>query len=296
VTITNSTLSGNSAVGGTTNSPGAAGQGLGGAIFNLNGAVSVTYSTVAFNTADGGGALYDLGYMGTDGAQSYSATATLSGSILSDTSGTNDVVVQGPNTVANGGPNIATATITATDPNIVETHSSTGGTVTGSPITTDPGLAPLALNGGDTPTHAITTSSPAFDTGGSCALATDQRGITRPQGTACDIGAFELEVVPPPPTIDRNITLAYNSTHKKFKGRLSAPDDPQCAASASVQIFKQRTGADLKLATVITTDAGSFADPEPRKPGSYYAKAPAFTAPDSAQCLAAKSATLKITR
>jgi hypothetical protein len=34
--------------------------------------------------------------------------------------------------------------------------------------------------------------SPAIDAGAAC-LATDQRGIDRPQGTACDIGAFESQ-------------------------------------------------------------------------------------------------------
>jgi len=33
--------------------------------------------------------------------------------------------------------------------------------------------------------------SPALDTGANCG-ATDQRGITRPQGAACDIGAYEM--------------------------------------------------------------------------------------------------------
>src|SRR6185312_16287019 len=41
--------------------------------------------------------------------------------------------------------------------------------------------------------------SPAIDGGGADGCPkTDQRGITRPQGAACDIGAFEY-VAPPPP-------------------------------------------------------------------------------------------------
>jgi hypothetical protein len=59
----------------------------------------------------------------------------------------------------------------------------------------DPELGPLQDNGGPTATYAITDSSPAFDAGDNAGCpATDQRGITRPQGAACDIGAFELEV------------------------------------------------------------------------------------------------------
>ena len=62
----------------------------------------------------------------------------------------------------------------------------------GSLIGVDPLLGPLADNGGETKTHALLPGSPAIDAGndGTC-LATDQRGIPRPQGAACDIGAFE---------------------------------------------------------------------------------------------------------
>jgi len=42
-------------------------------------------------------------------------------------------------------------------------------------------------------THALLTGSPAIDAGGSCGVTSDQRGIARPQGIACDTGAFELQ-------------------------------------------------------------------------------------------------------
>ena len=55
-------------------------------------------------------------------------------------------------------------------------------------------LAPLADNGGPTPTHALVAGSPAIDAIPGvlpeCA-GTDQRGVDRPQGAGCDIGAFE---------------------------------------------------------------------------------------------------------
>ncbi len=57
-----------------------------------------------------------------------------------------------------------------------------------------PLLAPLADNGGETDTHAIPEGSPARDAAGGVCAATDQRGISRPQGAACDIGSFELEL------------------------------------------------------------------------------------------------------
>jgi hypothetical protein len=54
----------------------------------------------------------------------------------------------------------------------------------------DPRLADPGDNGGETPTQALLADSPAIDAGGSCP-SLDQRGVTRAQGAACDIGAFE---------------------------------------------------------------------------------------------------------
>ncbi len=59
---------------------------------------------------------------------------------------------------------------------------------------TNPLLQPLALNGGQTLNHALSPGSPALDKVPTpCPLGLDQRSVTRPQGQACDIGAFELE-------------------------------------------------------------------------------------------------------
>ena len=53
----------------------------------------------------------------------------------------------------------------------------------------------LADNGGNTLTHSLLPGSPAVDAipADDCTVATDQIGQPRPQGEACDIGAFELE-------------------------------------------------------------------------------------------------------
>ncbi len=63
----------------------------------------------------------------------------------------------------------------------------------GSLVGLDPSIGPLADNGGPTPTHALLMGSPAIDAGGVCA-GTDQRGEPRPQGAACDLGAYEAPV------------------------------------------------------------------------------------------------------
>jgi hypothetical protein len=52
-------------------------------------------------------------------------------------------------------------------------------------------LGPLQDNGGPTPTHGLISGSPAIDAGNCAVLVTDQRGVWRPQGGACDIGVVE---------------------------------------------------------------------------------------------------------
>ncbi|MDQ3928109.1 MAG: Ig-like domain-containing protein, partial [Chloroflexota bacterium] len=60
----------------------------------------------------------------------------------------------------------------------------------------------MANNGGPTQTIALTTDSPALNAipkgQSGCAtttdrVTTDQRGVKRPQGEGCDIGAFETD-------------------------------------------------------------------------------------------------------
>jgi hypothetical protein len=76
---------------------------------------------------------------------------------------------------------------------------------TGSLPDTDPLLDPEGLqdNGGPTKTIALQPNSPAVDLVGQEACpppATDERGVERPQGDACDAGAFELEQQAQPET------------------------------------------------------------------------------------------------
>jgi hypothetical protein len=63
----------------------------------------------------------------------------------------------------------------------------------------NPRIAPLDQNGGPTPTSALLAGSPAIDkgspampgSGGRACVRKDQRGVKRPQGSRCDIGAYE---------------------------------------------------------------------------------------------------------
>lgn len=213
--IVNSTLTGNTAAGGrsgngtTPSNEGKGGAGFGGAVFNLNGALTVRYSTLAGNVATGGGggggsgtgaggAIYSFAYNGAASTGSTSAALAIENSIVSNSTGLYDLVVDKPDAAIGPLPNVSSATTVATGGNVVMTSFAAGlaPALPAFTSTADPQLAPLADNGGPTPTRALGAASPAIDAAsGACAPATDQRGYGRVAGAAADLGAYEFNAV-----------------------------------------------------------------------------------------------------
>jgi CSLREA domain-containing protein len=178
LTVTDSTISGNSA-----------GIGAGGGILNF-GTLTVTNSTFSGNDGDSGGGIYNRGILtATNSTFSGNSASTLGGGIENfDGTATlrNTIVANSPS-----GGNCA-GTITDGGGNLSWPDTSCPG------INEDPLLDPAGLqdNGGPTKTIALDPESPAIDAAlaANCP-ATDQRGVGRPQGEGCDIGAFELQVL-----------------------------------------------------------------------------------------------------
>jgi hypothetical protein len=81
----------------------------------------------------------------------------------------------------------------------------------------DPRLGVLQDNGGPTPTIALGAGSAAIDAGAGCP-STDQRGVIRPVGTACDIGAYELA----PPVVSAGSPSAVSATGAILTGSVTA--------------------------------------------------------------------------
>ena len=199
LTIRNSTLASNAAIGGRDPVPDS-GKGIAGAVFNMSGSFTAVASTLAGNSADHDGAsIYNLVY---DGNSARQANTTLRGTIVADGFGAADLV--SIKTAFIAPPPLGTASAVVGDRNLVRTMAARElGTITGSPLTADPQLGPLHDNGGPTPTIAPAPGSPVIDAGSAFGLPTDQRGLPRPldlpsrpnADDGSDIGA--LEVHPP---------------------------------------------------------------------------------------------------
>jgi hypothetical protein len=92
----------------------------------------------------------------------------------------------------------------------------------GSLNNTDPKLGPLANNGGPTMTMRLLPGSPAIDAGDNTAAPpTDQRGVPRPVGLACDIGAYEcsppiLATTPPTQTAEIGSATVFRALASGF--------------------------------------------------------------------------------
>lgn len=201
LTIANSTLQGNRAVGNSGPGGVGAGAGLGGGVFCLNCTAKIDNATLAGNRTSSmgtgaGGALYVLSLGKTaDGAANATAMATLRNSILADSLDLAMTPMATGDVFAN--QSSGTVTIDVNAPNVIESDIATfgGPMVMGTPTKADPMLGTLTQNGGPTPTMAIAMGSAANGAGAQAVCVAvggvDQRGLSR-STTTCDIGAFEF--------------------------------------------------------------------------------------------------------
>jgi hypothetical protein len=163
-TIVNSTITGNVSV-------------RGGGLRSAGGAkVTLVHATVSHNSASGAGS-------GGGNVSALNGTVMLQNSIVAQGSGTD------PDLDPAGG------TYLSLDYNLIEsgTFAAAAHDVTGM----NPSLDPPANNGGPTDTrmpHAGSAAIDAVPAAGGCngaAALFDQRGLPRPQGSGCDVGAAE---------------------------------------------------------------------------------------------------------
>jgi hypothetical protein len=176
--LTNSTVSSNGAAD------------MGGGIFNLGGAVSLTHVTITLNRAD-------------SNADEYGVGGGIFNGLLDDVSGTivlKNTILAGNRDTTGDGPDCWGA-ISSLGHNLIQNTFDCvfSGDSADDIVGEDARLGALANNNGPTLTHALLDGSPAIDAVplGACVdvagnlISTDQRGLRRPSGTACDTGAYE---------------------------------------------------------------------------------------------------------
>jgi len=130
-------------------------------------------------------------------------------------------------------------------------------------IVADAMLGPLQDNGGPTETHALLPGSPAIDAGSpDCPPPdTDQRGVVRPQGAACDIGAFELEIETIAAEIDIRPGSDSNPIHPSGRGNLPvAILGSDTFDVADVDVTTLAFGPDAAAPSHNLTKSGAFED------------------------------------
>jgi len=191
LTIVNSTISSNAATFG------------GGGIYNNAGTLRVVNSTISGNSANqNGGGVYNF-----HGFETISNSTIVKNSAPNTGGLYNSIKTSGSTLVKNsivginpGGDCGPSGPITAAGAN-VDTDGSCGSSNFIQVTPAQLNLGSLALNPpGTTETMALMPGSVAIDAVTDCTdasggpVATDQRGVSRPQGPDCDIGAYEMQV------------------------------------------------------------------------------------------------------
>ncbi|HSO99642.1 MAG TPA: M23 family metallopeptidase [Solirubrobacteraceae bacterium] len=180
LTVTNSTLAGSvagagGAAAGPTEPSGSGGSG--GAIAVISGQSVVRSATVAENAVGGGGTGgRAAGTAGAGGGVFAQSGISLENTIVASNLGANCAAAM-RTAIANGGHDLS-----------YDDRTCPG-------RFGNPRLGPLRDNGGPTSTLAIAEGSAAIDRGpsrGAGCPPSDQRGVRRPEGRACDIGAYEF--------------------------------------------------------------------------------------------------------
>jgi uncharacterized repeat protein (TIGR01451 family) len=213
LTITGSTLSGNNSM-----------MSNGGAVDANGGSLTVINDTLLNNYADASG-----------GAVATDANATLTNDTVADNStGTN------PGAIYRGGGITVSLSNTVLDGNVggncppvsgifadggynLDSDGTCGLHAATDKNDADPQLGSLQANGGPTLTMAPASTSPVVDAiplgvnGCGTTITTDQRGALRPNGTGCDMGAYEYgdvalqSLTAAPSPVKRKHTLTYTA-------------------------------------------------------------------------------------
>lgn len=263
VTLTNVTLSANTANGGANGyTLSGRGSGYGGAIFNYAGTLTLDFVTLSGNNVAAGAS-------GTGGTANGGAVYSLGDSAAACSAGGNTCTTSGNARLT---MNHSIAANSTAGVNELMTTAINGGSSTGSGADNLVGTAadtlllsalPAVLTGGMADVMIPQAGSVAINAAGAgpCSSATDQRGIARPQGAACDVGAVEvapanqatLTAIATPASIVFNATSALSTTGGSGTGAVSfavTAGNTFCSIAGSTL-----TGTGVGTCTVTATKA-----------------------------------------
>jgi hypothetical protein len=185
-------------------------------LFNLNGNVTIDFSTLAGNTLSGNnlqadgkgpedGTVYSLAYGNMiQGGSASSATLKIHDSIIRGTHADGGLQSDTSVNVVNGANTNSSSLVYVGKNFIGQSYTVIGVSQSGtSPSTVDPLLGALSFYGASPlvlPVLPIGANSPAKDSASSCyeadgftTLTNDARGASRPYGSQCDVGAYEFD-------------------------------------------------------------------------------------------------------
>ncbi len=193
-------------------------------------------------------------------AQTSITNSTIAGSYAAGINAEGSSTVDIVNSILYGnGPNCSTSggVITSGGHNI-DSRNTCGFAAAGDRVNTDPRLGPLADNGGPTRTRGLQSGSPAIDAGDdTTCLTSDQRGVARPAGTTCDIGAYEDDGTALTATcLGSNllVTSTLDAVDANIGDGLCDDGAGNCTLRAAVQEADACPGSD-----VIDLPAGTYA-------------------------------------
>lgn len=288
-TITNSTISGNTALGSCggiflnfggnlsiSNSTISGNMSVdhGGGICNQNSTVTIRKSTVTGNQAGSGGGIHN--YLG--------GSLTLGNSIVAGNTGVfanprpdlwneggfglaGPFTDEGYNVIGKlDGSNDNGAVIIAGTPNANKSYV---GTIA-APVNAL--LGALADNGGPTPTHALLAGSPALDHGSAVSgVTTDQRGQARPfdniyiasavSGDGSDIGAFEEQTsVNAAPVVSAQAGVTRPKGSNAVNSQIATVIDPESTGSVAVAVTSANPLNGVTVSNIVNTNGVITAD------------------------------------
>jgi hypothetical protein len=255
--------------------PGDGGNASGGGVYVAAGTATLTNDTLTGNSAQGGNIGIGDGFYGGNGTGGGVSVLSGTSTTLANTLIAGNAVTAGTGRLGGtaAGPDVSGA-FASSDHDLIGDGSGSnltsgvrGDQVGSAASPINPLLGPLQNNGGPTATRALLPGSPAIDAGDNSLLpagvSTDQRGRARIAGSAIDIGAFETQGFTLNVTSGNNQSALINTTFERALRVTVTPNDGVSSVAGGRITFSAPSsgpGAGFWVGPVVTIAADGTAD------------------------------------